>query len=64
MKLEDMTVFEILDKYDFPESFIESFKAWCQDKPRLEPKMTGLAAWAAFMASNPFSNIIKKPIGE
>jgi len=35
MKLEDMTIDEILEKCDFPESFLASFREWCsQQKPQ------------------------------
>lgn len=33
MKLSDMSVSELLTKFDFSDKFIEEFKEWCKDKP-------------------------------
>jgi len=59
MKLTDMTASEILEACDFPDSFVEDFKKWCESRPDA-PKLSGLAAWRPVYKSNFFTKMLPK----
>jgi hypothetical protein len=58
VKLEEMSIGEILEKYDFSRDFVSGFEIWCSDKPKTTDNFFG--ANIRIYNSNPFTKIIKK----